>query len=401
MASSQHTGKPPSACSAFRLVGLAVVLSTVGFLPAMLIGGMAVTVQEELAFGETQLGAAIAAYFASAALAVAPAGRLAERLGHRVVSWLGLTCVGTSLLGIALVAGWWGPLVGLLAVGGIGHGLVQIGVSVLLVRIIAVQHQGLAFGVAQAAFPLSALLAGLSVPAIGLTLGWRWTFILGAAMLPLVAAMVPAGGARQPKVGRSGQSDTPIGTLVLLTFGFGLAAAGSTAGTSFIVGSVVERGFTPTEAGLVLAAGSLVAVTTRITVGWVADRLGRDALLLTALLLAVGAIGYCGLAFGDRPALMVLSVSLAFGGGWGWMGLWLLAISRANPVAPASAMGIAYVGPMAGSTIGPLVFGALAEGLGFPASWLVIAAMALTGGGTILVCRQRFIRAQPGLARPP
>jgi MFS family permease len=385
--------------SVVRTVGVTAAVLTVSALPVLLVGGLAVLIQEDLAFGEAQLGIAVAAYFASGALAAAPAGRLAERLGPRSTAWLGLACAVGSLLGIALVARSWAALVLLLALGGIGSMLALLGVSVLLVRGVAARRQGVAFGVTQAALPLAAMLAGLSVPAIALTLGWRSAFILGVVIAPLAAAAMPAGDARLSGDGRSRARDTSVGALILLAIGMGLASAGGNSSAAFIVASSVDRGFSPAHAGLVLAAGSFVGVAVRVVAGWLADRLDRWSLLLVAMLLAVGAAGYVGLAFSQHPALIVVSATLAFGGGWGWPGLVVLAVSRANPAAPGTAMGIVFVGGMSGAVVGPLTFGALAENVGFSASWLLLAAMALVGVGMILLSRQRILRARPDLAR--
>jgi MFS family permease len=381
-----------------RKVSVAVAVSSVVALPVPLVGGLAVLLQEDLGFGDAQLGTAIAAYFASGALASPLVGRLAERLGPRTTVWLGLACALGSLLGIALVARSWASLVVFLALGGIGNTVGQLGANMIVVRGVVAHRQGVAFGVKQAAVPLAALFAGLSVPAIGLTFGWRWAFILGALIAPLVAAAVPINDARPSGDGRSRQRDTPVDALILLAIGVALAAAGGDSSAAFVVVYLVDRGFSPADAGLALAAGSFVGLAVRVLAGWLGDRLGRGSLLLAAIFTAVGAVGYVGLAIGGHPALIVLSVTLAFGGGWGWSGLWLLAVSRSNPVAPGTAMGIVHMGGMVGAVVGPLAFGALAEQVAFSASWLLMAAMAMVGIGTMLLSRQRILGARPDLA---
>ncbi len=66
-----------------RTMTVAIAATTVVALPALLVGGLAILIQRDLRFGEAELGGAIAASFAAAALVAVPAGRLAERLGPK------------------------------------------------------------------------------------------------------------------------------------------------------------------------------------------------------------------------------------------------------------------------------------------------------------------------------
>lgn len=381
--------------SAVRIVGVGVAVGSIAGLPVMLVGGLAVLIQKEIPFGQAQLGIAIAAYFATGALAAAPAGWVTERLGPRNAAWLGVTCTIASLVGIPLIAHSWASLVVLLAVGGIGSALAEVSTIVLIVRGVAADRQGLALGVKQTAFPIASLLAGLSLPAIGLTAGWRLAFILSAAIAPLTAAAMPASITRRPRYGRLNEANIPVGALALLAVGVAMAAAGGSSGAVFIVPSSVDRSLTPADAGVVLAAGSFVGLCVRVAVGWLTDRLGRGSLMLVAMLMVAGAVGYVGLAFSSQPALILFFAMLAFGGGWGWPGLWQVAMSRMNPVAPGAAIGVVLAGGMTGAVLGPIVFGALVENVAYSASWLWLSATALAGAGVVLLSRNRLLRSTP------
>jgi MFS family permease len=376
-------------------VALGIAATAVVALPTLLVGGLAVVIGEELSFGETELGIAIATSFAAAALAAAPAGRLAEHIGPRRTTWIGLGCAAISMLGIGLVADSWIVLVGFLAIAGIGITTVQLGVNVLLARGVPSRRQGLAFGTKQAAVPLASLLAGLALPLIGLTLGWQVAFVMAAMLVPFVAWRLPDAPPGPGRQAASGEGDAPLGTLILLTAGVALASAGGNSTPAFIVPSLVDRGFEPGHAGLVLAGGSVVGIVVRVLVGWLSDRLGTGSLLIVMSLIAAGVVGFVGLALTDHPALMVIFTALAFGGGWGWGGLIPLAVTRTNPQAPGRAMGIVQVGPMSGAVVGPVLFGTLAERVAFGAAWSVMALLAGLGLVTILVSRRRLVRAQP------
>lgn len=64
-----------------RTVAAAALSTVLASLPVFLLGGLAVLVRRDLAFGELQLGLAVSTFFAVAAVAAVPAGRIAARLG--------------------------------------------------------------------------------------------------------------------------------------------------------------------------------------------------------------------------------------------------------------------------------------------------------------------------------
>lgn len=375
----------------------AIGATTVAALPTLLVGGLAILIGRDLGFGEAELGIAIAASFGSAALVSVPAGRLAERIGPRRVTWIGLACSTVALLGIGLIVDSWAALVPFLCLAGVGVTTVQLGANVLLARAVPAARQGFAFGAKQAAVPLASLMAGLALPLIGLTLGWHVPFLLGVLLVPVVLWWLPD-AAGVPSSNAHNDGDAPFGALVLLAVGVALASAGGNSTPPFIVPAVVDRGFSEAQAGLLLAGGSLVVILVRVASGWFADRLGRGSLLLVIGLIGVGALGYVGLALATQPVLIVVFAAMAFGGGWGWGGLVLLALSRTNPRAPGRAMGIVQIGPMAGAVLGPLVFGFLAETIGFSAAWATLAVFAVLGMTAIIISRRQLVAQQAARA---
>jgi MFS family permease len=370
-------------------------------LPGMLVGGLSILIQEDLGFGDAELGAAVAASFVSGAIMAVPAGRIAERFGPRRTTWAGLACALTSLLGIGLVATTWATLVAFLVVAGAGITLVQLGVNVMVARAVPPGRQGLAYGAKQAAVPFASLLAGIALPVLGLTLGWRAAFLLAGIVVVLAARPMPIVAPPERPPTSSTERGGPTGSLMLLAIGVALASAGGNSAPAFMVLTAVDRGVSTSNAGLLLAFGSLAGIVVRVVAGWVGDRLGRNALLLVVALVSTGAVGYVGLALSPHPLLIALFTALAFGGGWGWGGLVLLALSRTSPTAPGRAMGIVQIGPMAGAVLGPLVFGGLASTASFGTAWGVMALFALGGAATILVSRRRLLEQGLPAGQPP
>jgi MFS family permease len=361
-----------------RIVATSISASTVGALPALLVGGLAVLVRDDLGFDEFQLGLAISAFFLPSILFSIPAGFVSERLGPHRAMLAGVTITGIALVGIAFTATSWAGLMVWLFIAGTGNTIGPIAINHLLATAVRRDRQGLAYGVKQSSIPLAGLLAGLAVPLIGLTIGWRWAFVLGAggALLVFWLAGRPRPFSR-PTDRSFREGDAPIPALLMIALAAGLGAAAGNALASFTVESAVSNGFEASAAGLLLTFGGLCGVSMRIFSGWVGDRLGRGSLKIVLVLQVIGATGYLALAIaGGNAVITVLATALAFGGGWGYQGLVLLAVSRSNPTSPATAMAIVRLGPSAGAMLGPVVAGALIIQAGYALTWLAIAGLA-------------------------
>jgi predicted MFS family arabinose efflux permease len=130
----------------------------------------------------------------------------------------------------------------------------------------------------------------------------------------------------------------------------------------------------------------------RLFAGSRADRRTGGHLRVVSLMLVAGSVAY--VLFASQVSwLLVAATPLAFGAGWGWPGLFNLAIVRAHPAAPGTASGITQTGTYLGAVAGPVVFGAVVEAASYRAGWLLAAAFALAGAGTIAIGRS-MMRSQ-------
>jgi MFS family permease len=357
-----------------------------------------VQIRSELDFGSAALGLAVAVFFASASLASVIMGRVVERIGaHRGMR---LSAVGSaaSLLSIALFAGSWRWLVACLVLGGLANAVAQPATHLSLAREVPAGRQGISFGIKQAAIPTATLLAGLAVPGIAVTLGWRWAFAGGAALALLIALLVPAetlGGVRRLKEARAG--DVAVAPLVLLALGIGLGSTAATPLGAFIVESSVASGLHVGAAGLLLALGSAAGIVVRVWFGHLADGMGGGRLRLVAAMLGVGVVGFVMLASGTA-GLILPGTLLAFGAGWGWPGLFNFAVVKTNPGAPAAATGITQTGASGGAALGPLVFGLVVEATSYGVAWLVCGAIAAIALVAILAGRAMILRDRARVA---
>ncbi|MCX6462459.1 MAG: MFS transporter [Pseudonocardiales bacterium] len=369
-----------------RAVAGAVTVTTVSVLPVFLTGGLAVQISAELGFDPGGLGLVVALYFGISALASLPCGRLVERFGSGTTSRLAVLGAAAVMGGIALFARSYPALVAMLLCSAWCNVLGQLSSNLTLARYVPPGRLGLSFGIKQSAIPAATLLSGAAVPAVALTVGWRWAFA-AAAGLALVALLV----APREDAGRERTPATPgeraTGALSVIGLAAGLAAASCTALGIFLVASAVDRGIDPGTAGLTLTLGSAVGLTLRLVHGWAADHREGGHIAVVAASLVLGAGGLALIAVPGTPALVVGTV-LGFGLGWAWPGLLQFAVVRLNPSAPAAATSIVQVGVYGGGFVGPVGFGFLATHLSFPVAWLVGAATMLVAAVAMVVGRR-------------
>jgi MFS family permease len=362
-------------------------------VPVFLVGGLAVQMGGELHFSPAGLGLAVSAYYGATALASVPAGALVERYGSASIARYGIALSITSLLAVAVLARSLWTLILILALGAGANAMGQLASNTSLSRHVPPRRQGLSFGVKQAAIPVGTLLAGMAVPLIALTVGWRWAFVAAALGAAGALWLVPA---EQDKAHRSRGANGDRATSALVVIGLAAtlgSGATNTLGT-FLVDSAVARGISPGPAGLALTLGGLVCVLARVAAGWQADlRPGRQVGVIAGLL-ATGAIGIALLAVPSSAAL-VIGVLLGFGLGWSWPGLMNFAVVRLHPQAPAAATSITQTGVFAGGCVGPLALGALAEAAGYPTMWTVAATAMLSAGALMVVGSTMLRRHQP------
>jgi MFS family permease len=377
--------------SGARVTVGAISTTIVSVVPVFLLGGLAVQVGEELDFSPAGLGAAVAIYFGVSALTSVPAGALVERYGPAVTARAAIVLSTTCLLAIAVAARSYPVLVMLLAAGASANGLGQLASNASLTRVRA-GRQGLSFGIKQAAIPAATLLAGASVPAVALTLGWRWAFVIAAIAAVGALALVPPDGRSPQRVRVAEAGDRATGALVVIGAAVALGAASAGSLGTFLVDSSVSRGLAPGLAGLTLTLGSVACIAARVGGGWLVDRRGAHGDVTTvAVLLVVGSVGLALLATPGTVALAA-GVLLGFGFGWAFPGLVNVAVVQLHPHAPAAATSITQTGVYAGGCAGPLAFGATAAARGYPTAWLGAAVAMLVAAGLILLGRHLLRR---------
>jgi MFS family permease len=387
----QRRGKAPGSFD-LRLVSLAMLLTVVCTMPLWLVSALSVQMRAELGYGIVALGGAVAVQRVGGAVLAWPLGRLADRVGPTGAMRAAAALATVSALGIAILVQGYLGLTLFLLVSGASNALGQTAANLALVRAVPGERQGVAFGIKQSALPVGSLLAGLAVPLIGLTVGWRWAFVLAAALSVLVVALVPRKGLeryRTPQgVKNRIQRRRPLVVLAIGLF-FGMGAA--MALTTYTVESATAAGIGAAAAGLLLTLGSAASIATRLTAGYLADKRGGRHLVIVARMQFAGAIGLLLIA-SQVPSLLLVGTLIAFALAWGFNGVFWFAIVRLSPATPAAASGLVMPGGMFGGVVGPIAFGWIAETAGFQVAWFTAASWSVIAGTLMLVGR-RLLRS--------
>ncbi len=330
----------------------------------------------------TAVAAGVTVFFGAGAFGAGRGGRFAERIGALTAMRGSALVTGACLLGIAAFAGSLAPFLVLLAVAGVANSVAQPAINLFMAEQVPLERQGLAFGIKQSAIPAAILVSGLALPLIALPLGWRWAFVL-AGVAALAVALV-AGRERRTlsPVPKREPQGRPTRALLLIALGAALASAGPNALGTYLVPSAVDAGIAEGTAGLLAALGSATSLAVRIGLGARADSRGEYGFAWVVLLLAGGAAGFVLLAI-EEVVPFVLGALVAFTLGWGWPGLFNLAVVHGHRHSPGWATGISQSGIYIGAAGGPAAYGLLADAIGYGPAWGATAGLLLVAAATI------------------
>jgi MFS family permease len=384
-----------------RATALGVAAGAATVLPGFLVGALSLQIRADLGASLGAVAAGVTVFFSAGALSAGPLGRVTERVGPLTTLRAATVVTAASLLAIAAFARSLPALLGLLAVAGMANGAAQPAINLYMAEQVQTARQGLAFGVKQSAIPAAITLSGLALPVLALPLGWRATTAICGALVLCVAAVTTR---RRAAASAARGAARPVATvgplrltrqLFLLAIGAALAAFGPAALSAGLVATAVHAGIPEGRAGVVLAVGSAASLAMRVALGARADRRAAYDFRLVAVLLAFGSAGY-GLMATDSQAPILVGALVAFTLGWGWPGLYNLAVVQRYRSAPAAATGVTQTGIYVGAAIGPAAFGLLLAGFGYPYAWAAIAGVALCAAAAIALAQSRFSSDDPG-----
>ena len=357
-------------------------------LPGFLVGSLALQIRADLHVSVGAVAAGVTVFFAAGALGAGAGGRFAERVGALPAMRGCLVATALCLLIVGLAVRSLAALLAVLAVAGVANSVNQPAINLFMADQVPLDRQGLAFGIKQSAIPAAVLISGLALPVLALPLGWRATFAVCAGLALVAAGLI--GRARLSFVAPPERpaAPRPSRKLVLTAVAAALASAGPCALSAYLVASAVDVGIAEGLAGVLAAAGSAISLLVRIAVGHRADRRRDYGFSTMVLLLAAGAAGFGLLAVGS-PVAFVAGAFVAFGLGWGWPGLFNLAVVDLHRDSPGAATGISQSGIYVGAAFGPAAYGVLSSGIGYSAAWAVAGGFSLVAAAGVAYAAAR------------
>jgi MFS family permease len=359
-----------------RPAALAIAAGAATVLPGFLVGALALQIRADLDVSVAAVAAGVTVFFAAGAVGAGPGGRLAERMGALRAIRVCVVTTALCLLFAALAAQSLVVLLAVLAVAGLANSVTQPAINLFMADQVPLDRQGLAFGIKQAAIPVAVLVSGLTLPVLALPLGWRPTFAICAAGVLAVAVIVRRSSTRFAPVPQRDPAPRPSRALIITAVGAALGSAGPNSLGAYLVASAVDVGIAEGMAGLLAAAGSAVALLARIALGERADRRRDYGYATVVALLVSGSVGFALLATGEA-AFFVAGVFAGFALGWGWPGLFNLAVVDLNREAPGAATGVTQTGIYVGAAAGPAAFGLVSEEFGYSTAWVLSGVLCL------------------------
>ncbi len=372
-----------------RMIAALVLATVSSVFPGFLIGALSVQVSAEFEVSEALYGWGLGSFFLAAATGSILLGRLVQRIGPRRQIMTALTVTSLANLGIAMADSFGQIIVGL-AVCGLMNAGNQTAVNLALTRA-GISRLGLAVAIKQAGMPTASVLSGFAVPALALTVGWRWGFVMGTATA-LIALLgvwmeVPAVSAT-PRAEHSPVISSRR-SLRLAAVGVGLLAFSTGALGSWTVASGVDAGLSPGLAGAVLSVGAGLGIGLRLLSGWRLDTMASRPFAIAGATAAIGAVGI-GLTALRVPATHMMATVMAVSCGWVWPVFTNFAIVRTNADAAGTATGVTQMGVYVGVFIAPLLTGTLIEAAGYGVMWSVVAVVTAAGALTVARVADEF-----------
>jgi MFS transporter, DHA1 family, tetracycline resistance protein len=375
--------------SAARLPRQIWVLSGASFMIAIGYGIVAPTLPvfvRSFDVGITAAGLVISVFALSRLLFAPVSGRIVGRFGELPAYLIGLGVVAVSTGACAFATAYW-QLIALRLLGGIGSTMFTVSALSLLIRLAPASMRGRASSLWATGF----LLGNVIGPLVGgglVVISLRAPFLVYAPLLVLVVGLTgpllrdrPGGGAATAALVPSAQFRA---ALRLPAYRAALVAGFANGWTVFgvrvaLVPLLVVEVLRQPESwsGVALAAFAAGNAVTLALIGRITDRVGRRRPILLGL--AVAGLATGALGFVTWPPLF-LAVSLVAGMGSGIVNPPLNA-AVADVIGSTARGGTVLAGfQMAadtGAIIGPVLAGALAEVVGFPAAFALTAVVML------------------------
>jgi predicted MFS family arabinose efflux permease len=352
---------------------------------------------DDLRLTYAQFGLLLGLFMLPGGVMSLPGGMLGQRFGSKPIALGGL---GLMVLGGLVTAG--SASFALAAAGrtvsGVGGVLLNVAVAKMVADWFTGREISTAMGVMLTSFPVGMALAVALLGQLGSAWSWRAaiyvTVAAAAAGLGLMSALYrdPGDGRSRPRPGAVRLSGRELALSASGGLTWSLYNAGFFVLGSFAPAYLVARGASVGESGLIVSVGIWVSLVSVPLGGYVADRLRRPNLVITAGCLATAAL-MALLPSLDQPALWFVLMGITFGLPAGAM--MALLPGALPPDRLATGLGVYYTVFYLGIA-GTLPLAGLVRDLsGTPAAPVVFAALATGASAAALVLFRWLERRRP------
>ncbi len=276
---------------------------------------------EELGWGRSEIGIAVAVFQVVTAFAMFGAGRAADRMSLRLILGGGIALCGISIVAMAWVSKPWHAYVLYGFFFALGNGVASVApVSVMVTRAMPGRAGG-ANGVATAGMSVGQLVIVAALTAVLASAGWRAVFVwLGAAhvlFLIVLTPLIPGAGSHAlnegqaaPRAGVTLQQAAATRRFWALTGIYAICGFDDFFVTTHVVAFAQDRGVDALLAGNLLALMGLTGLVGVIGSGVWGDRSGPAAPTAAAFAMRVASFG---LVWIDQSPLSVAIFAMVFG----------------------------------------------------------------------------------------
>ena len=276
---------------------------------------------EELGWGRSEIGAAVAIFQIVTAFAMFAAGRAADRMSLRLIIGGGIAVCGVSIGLMGFLTQPWHAYVLYGVIFALGNGTASmIPVSVMVTRA-APDRVGFANGIASAGMSVGQLMIVAVLAAVLVGIGWRSVFFwLGAVhvvflllLLPMIPGARAHGKAESGMATRTGMSlgeSMRTRQFWLLVAIYAICGFDDFFVTTHVVAFAQDRGVDAFLAGNLLAVMGLTGLIGVLLSGYWGDRSGPIAPTAAAFAARVASFG---LVVIDQSQLSVAIFALVFG----------------------------------------------------------------------------------------
>lgn len=370
-------------------VVLSLAILSAASLAAITYSANAPLIRATFKLTEVEVGAIASCIYIGASASSIASGRLTDSLGPGAVLAMSMfaLALGCAISATApLVAIFFGGLI----VAGLGYGAVNPPTNVLA-NPDSPRRRGLSMSIKQSGIPLGGILAGILVPTVATTAGWRWSMLIPIGVciaLVIISSRLQRNGPPVGEEGRGAPARVRIRLRPAYAFGFLMAGIQVAIFIFLALYLVDDRGFGASRAGTALALLLVGGLVGRPAWGWVSDRLHDERVRVLQMAALLSATFLAMLPLVDDSVLFVVLLGIGLCS-VGWNGVYLAMLTEAVPPRLlGSTTGMAMLLVNLGAVVFPPVVGLIVARAGtWSISWSLCAAMSLLAVGVLQMAR--------------